>query len=32
MKVVAMSRGELSRYDKFLRVTRRELRVEMTSC
>ena len=28
MTVVAMSRGELSRYDTLLRVTRRELRVE----
>ena len=28
MTVVAMSRGELSRYDTLLRVKRRELRVE----
>ena len=28
MTVVAMSHGELSRYDTLLRVTRRELRVE----
>jgi hypothetical protein len=27
MTVVAMSHSELSRYDTFLRVTRRELRV-----